>query len=1209
MLTFLPSYLQRRKVSNADSTHGKESTPHVPIRPVSASSIPMRTSIKVAKESIASDVTITSGTSEKTELDDNMKRQCKGKIESGTVADTEFSSSVLPKEDTSTSCVDVPQRLTAEPEFVIVPPSVEHSSNRSKNDSPAVAEGDAEDDDAWETVEAKGKGKNRNKPSDSRVRSNHASNWRLNSGTSRKVKTVRTAASRKRHAARRVVRDVLTSLLDSVELEARRCRVASETKTPEDRSCRVSQPVQQAGPSVSPVTCQPTLPLNPISMRDVVLGKQRTAAAKGTSVQSLPPVAKQDSSAPCNVGDAFQEEHKVVAAVEVRSKGTQTISAAADRSTAPTLPETVSGASANTQSSLATDEVDNLPDRVRLTGADLVADDSSSAAAGGDEVESNNTKVPASTEDESSPPLSTLLGPGNTNSATSSVASSLEAPHTSKHRHHHHHSCNENDVGYHLLDVCDRLSRDMNVFMARRSLALSSRRRERGALLSALQDTVSKIWANHGHVEMYGSCATHLDLPSSDLDAVILGLNASHDVNSSVSKVSMKKQSHRESFTNIDSNSITLASQPRSHYGHHQSSHMYPYGRLSSNGERVMILAAELERQAWAVQVKAIPTASVPVVKILADPSKIPGADGVVGSGGNWMIQQHHLAADAAAAGIKPPPSPSSHTSRVAPVPQGQSPYPPWRGADVMNGLFSIDITFEGPEHGGIGSTKYSAAVVQDACRETGMPPEGTPLVQVLMVLKELLAQRRLNEPFSGGLSSYALLLLVNAVVKERAIIREEMERIERHRELVAAEDTAILTRHFEEVEDGTVKACNDRPGKRKVNAKSANITKQSTTEHSPGQLRKKNEKQNEILLLVPSNDTSVGSSWAAIAKKSTSSRPPGHAIPASTPKKPLALHGPQSPPSFAEAVTRNQQSSLRHGSQRKHTTTNDPNQEKQPVPYEAITEGNRTSKIEEVPKAVAEHGSRPSISTADLASVPSPSQASIQFSPQHLSHHPIKQGVVHLKKTAVPSLDASLSGAPSLFPQGSDDVLEVLCSGETTAGKLLLHFLLYYGEHFDSRALAIDVIGNCYPDHVYGFKPPNVHTSPFIPRRAGGTIDPVTGMLTVDPIVVYDPWEGGRGSNVARSCYAWSSIQWHFAQCYMTLSSAIERCGTSIATPALESSATRRASIDETRRVENTRRPGDSRMNYSAADNKKAGPPPPPVDVVSPLLELLLSF
>ena len=99
--------------------------------------------------------------------------------------------------------------------------------------------------------------------------------------------------------------------------------------------------------------------------------------------------------------------------------------------------------------------------------------------------------IPESLSGVSSAPVQTLVGPGNNNSASSSVASSLEAPHATRHKpHHHRDSCKEDDVGYHLLKVCERLSADMNTFMRRRSAALAVRRRERGALLAALQDTV-----------------------------------------------------------------------------------------------------------------------------------------------------------------------------------------------------------------------------------------------------------------------------------------------------------------------------------------------------------------------------------------------------------------------------------------------------------------------------------------------------------------------------------------------------------------------------------------------------------------------------------------------------------------------------------------------------------------------------------------------
>ena len=131
------------------------------------------------------------------------------------------------------------------------------------------------------------------------------------------------------------------------------------------------------------------------------------------------------------------------------------------------------------------------------------------------------------------------------------------------------------------------------------------------------------------------------------------------------------------------------------------------------------------------------------------------------------------------------PPLSSEQMSHQGSVSSSTGFFPQWRGADLMNGLQPIDITFEGPEHGGIGSTTYSQCVVQDACNETGLSPESTPVVQVAMVLKELLAQRRLNAPFSGGLSSYGLLLLLLAVLKDRKIIQEDMKKMEKQREKV----------------------------------------------------------------------------------------------------------------------------------------------------------------------------------------------------------------------------------------------------------------------------------------------------------------------------------------------------------------------------------------------------------------------------------------
>ena len=135
-----------------------------------------------------------------------------------------------------------------------------------------------------------------------------------------------------------------------------------------------------------------------------------------------------------------------------------------------------------------------MEERNKHTSAEMKANvDIAKQASAKSSVADQNTAqtIPESLSGVSSAPVQTLVGPGNNNSAGSSVASSLEAPHATRHKpHHHHDSYKEDDVGYHLLKVCDRLSADMSTFMRRRSSALVVRRRERAVLLAALQETV-----------------------------------------------------------------------------------------------------------------------------------------------------------------------------------------------------------------------------------------------------------------------------------------------------------------------------------------------------------------------------------------------------------------------------------------------------------------------------------------------------------------------------------------------------------------------------------------------------------------------------------------------------------------------------------------------------------------------------------------------
>jgi hypothetical protein len=448
----------------------------------------------------------------------------------------------------------------------------------------------------------------------------------------------------------------------------------------------------------------------------------------------------------------------------------------------------------------------------------------------------------------------------------------------------------------------------------------------------------------------------------------------------------------------------------------------------------------------------------------------------------------------------------STSSKQLAP---SQNLYEPWRGSDVMNGLISLDITFEGPEHGGLGSTDYSLRVVHEACQEAGFgsPPEATAFVQCLMVLKELLVQRKLNEPYSGGLSSYALLLLLWGLVRERSLIRQEIEGVERQRQAMAQGDVATYANAL------TGDASADRAPQEIQSDAMNNAMFSSGKGKDPEGTRDAEAPRTDAASKLPSSSASSAAmkpvtSWASIAKKtnptptpSTSSEPVGgkKGLEAAAEKQKKSR-----PASFADALAR--------------STVNP--KVKAPVVQEPAT----LEMAKSEPKSV--NDDRASQSAGKETAPPPPSRSSI-------------------KSTAENKL-----GMPSVYPQGFDDVIEVLCTGETTAGKLLMHFLLYYGQYFEAQGTAIDVSGTherVFPGQPYS---PYSYQSPYIPRRATETIDQITGMLVIDHIVIYDPLEGAEHNNVARRCFAWQQVKWIFAQSYATLSSAVERSATPPSTP-----------------------------------------------------------
>jgi hypothetical protein len=1089
-------------------------------------------------------------------------------------------------------------------------------------------------EDKWETVEIRPRGRKKisDKGNSTRLGSQHNGNNSSTNGL--KKKNPRTKETRAKTKTRKMVREILGGVLDAVEEKVRRKRTLSRDQTNIRRnqtsfaSVKSNTLLSIKNSSTSAMSLSSnTQQKSGSSLRDILVrGKanNHNQQSKNPNTTKSSPFSYSERARSLMASDSNEDKKNIPRRKNEKpshitgSKTAKALKAAralpADQSTIPTIAST---------NSAFTPSVTNVTSR--KPGVALSSDSSECESAEAQKLKYTPSDPVKFTSP--SPPLPTLLSPENNNSTSSSVASSLDAPHAGHHGNKSRQS--ENDVGCHLLDVCDKLSSEIAVFMKRREDALTIRRHERGLVLAALEKTLGLIWPGKPSVEMYGSCATNLDLPSSDLDVVVCGLNrpfvdtipsnSSSDASKLPGDTSpVEDAKNREDGSpDLDSHKDGPSYTSDRRYSQHQMSRyqmQMMYGHMSLNAERVLRLAMELEHQPWAVHVKAIPTASVPVIKILADPARLQGA--LMNGNAEWLIQQPISG--------QSPPSMTSHgfTDNADPRPGNQAPMshfqnqqssPLWRGADVVNGLLKVDITFEGPEHGGIGSTKFSKKVIEDFASETGLSTECTPQVQVLMVLKELLAQRRSNEPFSGGLSSYALLLLVISMIGERSIIREELEKTERQRRVVAAgggnstlRSTPIdlmesIVNEFkqsmekgqsrntaqskpEDIHSNYTKAAtqqNDSAAKNTGKAKES-LKNTAWQERQEKQEQQKPTKKTGAALVSPplQRKSSGASSWASIARNKAFS-----AILAASKKKADISENNTSesndepnsaamkPSSFADAVAKGKSIQDFHAnSTSKKASTIKKNEGKKRFDGLLDPPSSKSSKSK-----IEKEDSKFTKVQKSKGNVVSIEETKARNNAVSSSSNQSKGPSI----TAESNLNGPLDSTG--FPQGFHDVIEVLCSGETTPGKLLMHFLLFYGQHFESQSTAIDYSGT-HPRAAGANNGYSVRSSYMI-RRNAGSYDPVTGMYTVDPIVVYDPLEGAENNNVARSCFAWSSIRWVFAQSYMTLSSAAEQNA---------SDGTRNRAIP-------------SAGEGPAYGHDESGHVV--VDPSSPLLELLLSF
>lgn len=340
---------------------------------------------------------------------------------------------------------------------------------------------DIENDDSgeWETVEVKGRG-NRKKAAERANQNRFQSHQHgqaqngSNGAVSKKSKSSRSSNRKQRANMRKMVREILSNVLERVEEDVQKRRQARRETSHSGVGNwgSASAPVRGKGTvNASQEQSQSQTSNQPIdaSIRDVV--SQDDGATKG----SRSPVRSVANRSRQRDGRSGQGQIRRGADGFMYREKTTAAGTSVDQNTVPTLPETLSAVSATSARNVA------------IQDTEVVQGDTSSGDSGGcSKPESSQA------DQEVSPPLPTLLSPENANSASSSVASSLDTSHAGHQSNHiASQQGKEKDVGYHLLDVCDRLTRDINIFMKRREYALDARRRERGAVLMALQGTVS----------------------------------------------------------------------------------------------------------------------------------------------------------------------------------------------------------------------------------------------------------------------------------------------------------------------------------------------------------------------------------------------------------------------------------------------------------------------------------------------------------------------------------------------------------------------------------------------------------------------------------------------------------------------------------------------------------------------------------------------
>eukprot|EP00602_Paraphysomonas_sp_CaronLab_P013170 CAMPEP_0185042476 /NCGR_PEP_ID=MMETSP1103-20130426/42376_1 /TAXON_ID=36769 /ORGANISM="Paraphysomonas bandaiensis, Strain Caron Lab Isolate" /LENGTH=1180 /DNA_ID=CAMNT_0027582561 /DNA_START=624 /DNA_END=4166 /DNA_ORIENTATION=- len=365
---------------------------------------------------------------------------------------------------------------------------------------------------------------------------------------------------------------------------------------------------------------------------------------------------------------------------------------------------------------------------------------------GGNRVSSGRSSRSASSSDGGTSAESSVDPPRRMSMKFSSSVCTSASPHSSPSLKNHKgdYICNECDgdrVGTDSTSRMDLLKWDQQrrladvlteeiIDMAGALHKVANMRRPwQTAAIDRVRGIVQSLWGPHARCEVFGSFATGLAIPSSDIDIVVSGI----------------------------------------------SNHVQWWGGKPLTA--LAVLSHQLEQAEWVSTVRAIEHAPMPVIKLTTAPVPMPP----VGGTGERKDFRGVIKVDITIATHTHGGSLSSSESYTLPTPVpmpgagGPSPYPPYSSPQQQQilppGHHSGGIPCTPPPHSPSFQVHQGVTTRDFVLRLCAMNPDLIPLV---LVMKQFLQEKGLHDPFTGGLSSYAVTIMVASIIHPHALERPE---------------------------------------------------------------------------------------------------------------------------------------------------------------------------------------------------------------------------------------------------------------------------------------------------------------------------------------------------------------------------------------------------------------------------------------------------